>query len=135
MKTFKSKIGIGIAIVLALAFLVPIFFLLQNKEWVGVAVLTSIMGFIFHLLTNTEYTIDGNKLNVRAGLLYRRIIDIGSITKIYETNNPISSPAASLDRLGINYKNGGSILVSPKDKQGFIAALKEVNSTIEVQLG
>ncbi|MCF8255616.1 MAG: PH domain-containing protein [Bacteroidia bacterium] len=135
MKTFKSKIGIGIAIVLALVFLVPIFLLSQSQEWPGVAILSGIFVFIFHLLTNTEYTIDGDKLHVRAGFLYRRIIDIGSITKVYETDNPMSSPAASLDRLGINYANGGSILVSPKDKQGFIAALKEVNSSIEVQLG
>ena len=44
-------------------------------------------------------------------------IDIKSIRKIIETYNPLSSPAASIDRLEIFYNKFDSILISPKDKK------------------
>jgi len=134
MKTFRSKIGFGIAAILLFALLLPIYFVLIDQAWVPFFILLGLLVFVFHLLLTTQYILDGDKLIVNAGLIYRRIIDIGSITKIYKTNNPISSPAPSLDRLGILYSNGGSILVSPKDQEGFIAALKEVNPKIELML-
>ena len=46
----------------------------------------------------------------------------------------ISSAAASLDRLEILYDTFGSVLVSPKEKMGFIDQLKEINPSIEVKL-
>lgn len=72
-------------------------------------------------------------LKVRSGFLYRKDIPIDSIRKIVETNNMISSPAVSLDRLEIFYNKFDSVLISPKDKAGFIALIQTINQNVEVR--
>ncbi|MFC3199468.1 PH domain-containing protein [Parapedobacter deserti] len=52
--------------------------------------------------------------------------------QIEETRTLISAPAPSLDRLEIFYNKFDSIVISPKDKQGFIADLLKLNPEIEV---
>lgn len=84
------------------------------------------------LLVNTKYTIDGDELLVRSGPMRWRI-DIRSITRLERTGDPTSGPALSLDRVRIEYAKNGkpkAILVSPADKEGFIAALRERNPAI-----
>jgi len=61
-------------------------------------------------------------------------IDISSIRKIEATNNIISSPAASFDRLEIFYKTYESIIVSPKNKDEFLSDLTRINPKIEIKL-
>ncbi|HYI92445.1 MAG TPA: PH domain-containing protein, partial [Bryobacteraceae bacterium] len=39
------------------------------------------------------------------------------------THNPLASPALSLDRLSIQLGFRGNILISPRDKAGFLNAL------------
>ncbi|TLP80170.1 PH domain-containing protein [Maribacter sp. ACAM166] len=62
----------------------------------------------------------------------RALSEIDKIRKISETNNPLSAPAASLDRLEIVYDAYGTILISPKDKSGFIKHITQLNPKIEV---
>jgi len=59
-------------------------------------------------------------------------IPISSINTIKETDNIISSPAASLDRLEIFYGKYDSIIISPMDKNEFIQDLLKINPNIEV---
>ena len=44
-------------------------------------------------------------------------------TQINRKLNPISSPALSLDRLEISYGSQKKIMISPKDKTGFLQAI------------
>ncbi len=87
--------------------------------------------YIIHLLFTTRYTILENTLIIQAGFFYKKEIQIADIKKIIETNNPINGPAASLDRLELYFSNMESVLISPKDKYGFVNCLKEINSEIE----
>jgi len=50
-----------------------------------------------------------------------------------ETNSLESSPAYSLDRLELRYNKFERIIISPKDKDGFIKILSELSPNIEVQ--
>jgi hypothetical protein len=86
------------------------------------------------MFLTTNYTIDSNKLTIKCGFLYNKTIDIKTIKKITETNNPLSSPAASLDRLEIAYGKNDSILISPKQKSEFINDIKRINPGIEIKL-
>jgi hypothetical protein len=74
------------------------------------------------LLLTTRYTITDSELRVRSGPVDRHIA-LQDITGINPTRAARSSPALSLDRLEVRYGENGSILVSPKDKTGFAAAL------------
>jgi len=93
----------------------------------------SLIVIIAYLFYDTTYTITGKELEIRFGFLYKQKIDITTIREIKETNNPLSSPAASLDRLDIRYGRSGSVLISPKDKQKFVQALLDIHPEIVVK--
>jgi hypothetical protein len=66
-------------------------------------------------------------------MIWNTKIEIKSIRKIYRTNNPLSSPALSLDRLAIVYNKFDEILISPKERNEFIDELLKINPSIEIQ--
>jgi hypothetical protein len=81
------------------------------------------LAFPIALLFLTSYTITETMLIVKSGF-FKWTIQIEDITNIEPTHDPLSSPALSLDRLRIDYRPGKSLMVSPKDKHGFLEALR-----------
>ena len=73
-------------------------------------------------LLSTRYVIQGQQLVVRSGLFKWRI-SINEIWDITPTSDPIASPALSLDRLRITYGKNKSVLISPRDKDAFLAEI------------
>ncbi len=134
-KIYKSKLGLELVIPIALILGTVLFLTVSGEtSWLGVLILSLLILFIIHVFLTTYYTIDGNFLFIKCGFLYNSKIDIHTIRKIAETNNPMSAPATSLDRLELTYDTSNRVLISPKDKMDFIAALKSINPTIEIQL-
>jgi hypothetical protein len=117
-------------------FLGTILFLTLIKEpsWIGIVILLPAILLLVHIFLTTNYTIESNELAIKCGFLFNRTIDIKAIKKITETNNPISSPATSLNRLEITYGKSGSIIISPKQKTEFIQHIKRLNPSVEVKL-
>ena len=74
------------------------------------------------LLIGTKYTVIDEELIVKAGQMSWRI-PTATISSVGETRNSRSSPALSLDRLRLNYGDGRTIMVSPKDKHRFRLAI------------
>jgi hypothetical protein len=70
-----------------------------------------------------HYTLDDRTLTIRCGL-YRQRIEIARIESLEKSNSLLSAPALSLKRVKIVYGDGRSQLVSPRDRDGFIAALE-----------
>ncbi len=133
-KVYKSKIGLEIVIPLILVFGIVLFLTVSGKpSWIGVTILLPVILFVVHLFATTYYSIIENSLIVKCGFLYNKTIDINTIKKISETNNPISSPATSIDRLDITYGKYDSIIISPKQKQDFIDDILALNPNIEVK--
>ncbi|GHV44985.1 hypothetical protein FACS189492_2060 [Clostridia bacterium] len=98
--------------------------LMQNLLFVVVYALTIVL--LWWPLWSTRYVVDQEQLTIRS-LCFKWIIPLSAIQSVSETDNSISSPALSLDRLKIEYLKQGqtkTILVSPKDKVAFKAALK-----------
>lgn len=80
---------------------------------------------------NTYYVVENNTLIIKS-LVFRWKININDITQIEPTHNPLSSPALSLDRLKIYYMKNGrmtTVMISPKDKEGFLNALHKSSGT------
>jgi len=75
------------------------------------------------ILGGTKYTIAAPMLIVQSGP-FRWQIPVAEITRIEPTRNPLSSPALSLDRLRITYGRNRACMVSPRDKDAFIAELR-----------
>ncbi len=132
---FKSKIGLELTIPLILLFGSVIYLAANDGQLLTIMlILMPVLLFIIYLFTSTEYIIEGQTLEIKSGFVFRKKVDVKNIIKIKETNNPISSPAASLDRLNLSLRNGDSVIISPKLKIDFIKSLLEINPDLEVNL-
>ncbi|MBB3166968.1 PH domain-containing protein [Simiduia aestuariiviva] len=128
MKRFPSKIDpliIMLVVVGLVGGLLPTLLFVDTSElafWLTLLTMAAMVLFVGSLLLFTYYDIDGNQLTVRSGPLYWtiRISDIADITPIHTL---LSGPALSLDKLQIRYENDRRLLISPKDKAQFIAAI------------
>ena len=74
------------------------------------------------LLLATNYRVESGNLRVRCGP-FSWTIPLDQIESVQPSRSVLSSPALSLDRLRIRYGNGRSVLVSPRDKEAFLAAI------------
>lgn len=134
-KEHKSKIGLELILPITFIFGTALFITAHyDQGWLGLIILLPAIVFIFHIFLTTNYTINKDKLKIKCGFLFNQQIDINTIKKISETNNPLSSPATSLDRLEIVYGKYDSILISPKFKKEFIADIISINPNIEIKL-
>jgi hypothetical protein len=90
--------------------------------------LVPIMAVFLWAFVATKYEFKGATLLVHP--LNTRI-DIGSIKSVTPTRNARSSPALSLDRLEIRYGEDRTILISPREKDQFIAELTRRRNAIQ----
>lgn len=76
------------------------------------------------LLLDTHYTLTPDELLIRSGP-FRWRIALGEVREVAPSRSWMASPTLSLDRLCIRYGADRSILVSPREKQRFIDALRQ----------
>ena len=127
MKIYKSKIDWWLIVLLLCVFGYPIVDGIMMKEYtlsITFLVILLLVGLLFYSI---QYKIEGENL-----IIWKNKIDIKTITRVYKTRNPLSSPALSLDRIAIVYNKFDEILISPKDREDFIKELLKVNPNIEV---
>ena len=101
----------------------------MDQRTLGIINGQSILFFIFWMFSKIKYVIDGTIL-----IVWWIKIDIHSIKRIYKTNNPMSSPALSLDRIAIVYNKYDEVLISPKLKKQFVDELLKINPSIVVEI-
>ena len=128
---FRSKIDLWLVGALVL---VPVFILgfiagdggvnEYRLDLLTLAIVIIVPGSIGGLYATTRYTITPDMLLVRSGP-FAWAIPLSEITRIEPTRNPASSPAFSLDRLSIYYGLGNRLMVSPTDKENFLAILRK----------
>jgi len=130
-RVYRSRFGWEIFVPAALL-LAAVFVLLLTKPvaWLGLAIVGLTFAWMIHLFLNTHYTIEENRVTIVCGFLYRKEINIQSINSIRESRSILSAPAPSLDRLEIRYGKHQRVLVSPRDKAGFVSALRTINGQI-----
>ncbi|MFD2787129.1 PH domain-containing protein [Hymenobacter rubripertinctus] len=94
-------------------------------------VVLPVLGFICWLLCSTYYEVQPEQqvLRVVSGPMVWRV-PVSAIVSVRPSNDLLSSPALSLDRLCISYGKYDSVLISPADRAGFLAALLQLNPAI-----
>lgn len=133
---YRSKIDLWIAVVLVLSIVVSI-------AGAGMALHTTPTAFAWlisllivvvggalpvWIITTTYYQIDGRVLFISSGPV-RLSVPIENIVSITPSSDLLSSPALSLDRLRIDYGLGKSVMISPRDKEGFIRTIEAIQSS------
>jgi hypothetical protein len=125
---FRSKIDLWLLVVLvaaaALPFTQALAGLQDGSSWISHTVTFALLAGSFSwLVLTTKYTVTQDTLLVQSGPFRWRIAK-NEITQIAPSRSILSSPALSLDRLRIEYAAGRkSVLISPKDKEGFLKAV------------
>jgi hypothetical protein len=128
---FKSKIDWWIFIPIIMLGIFHLFLLTilrqippQELSFV-VIILGAVDVLIIWTVFGTTYEIGDTTLSIKSGP-FRWKIPVKEIRSITPSNSPLSGPAVSLDRLEITYgPKNRSILVSPADKEGFIAEIEK----------
>ena len=108
--------------------------IIVKSVWVGFLVNVPLIVWLVHMGFNTYYILDHGVLQITCGLFYKENFLIADITQIRATNNPLSSPALSMERLEIQFKSKQSIMISPKAKNDFIKELVQQNPSIKVKM-
>lgn len=113
---------IGAAVVTVSA-LVPVFTTGRaGAIALSVLAVAASFGLVLWMMLATYYRVDGETLSVRSGP-FHWTIPLAQIRSVKPSRSPLSSPALSLDRIEITYGADRSLMVSPKDRQGFLAAI------------
>lgn len=127
---YRSKVDAWLVAVLAtsvIASLVGAIFIVPVRPpltWALAAVIGGVGALLpLWLLSSTRYVLLNGELLIQSGP-FRWRIPIAAINGITPTSNPLSSPALSMDRLRIDYGTGDSLMISPRDKAGFIRELE-----------
>jgi ATP/ADP translocase len=107
--SFPSKKDWWLGLFLGLVVLLPLAMQLIYFQWIVVAVMLPVVGFLSWIWFGTCYRIDDQQLVVRSGpFVYR--VPLESISSVKPTRNPFSSPALSLDRLAVRYNRYSELL-------------------------
>lgn len=136
-KVYKSKVAkwyLWFCIGMTVAFIGSIY-LCYDSTWVlliNVVFMGICLFMMYDMLFHTDYTIRGERLYIRCGLLFRMDLPIARITEITHKSTILSSPALSAKRIGLKYGKTNRVYVSPKDQESFISALRAINPDIKV---
>jgi hypothetical protein len=133
MTTYKSAVSTGIFLPVASIFSIVLITAAIAHRWGLLVFILLVAAFAFYTIYSITYEITGKELIIRCGLVFKRTVLITAIRRIRHTRNPLSAPAASLDRLELQFNKYDTILISPKEKQSFIGELRAVNPGIEYQ--
>lgn len=129
-RSFHTKVDAWLVVVMALPVLFIGYELIIDFSWFLLLPFAFIIA-IYAVTLPCYYTIENQHLKIRAGIIIKKDIDIQQISRIAESNDPISSPAMSLKRLRIDFGQGDYILISPQNRKAFIELLSSVNPNIE----
>lgn len=136
-KVFKSKVAkwyLCFCIGMTIAFIVSIY-LCYKSTWVlliDVVLMGICLFMIYDMLLHTDYTVDGGRLHIRCGVLFRMDLPVSGITEITRKSTLLSSPALSAKRIGLRYGKRNWVYVSPKDMEEFISTLSSINPEIKI---
>ncbi len=136
-KIYKSKVArwyVWFCVIMTLAFIGSIY-LCYKSTWILLIDITLIgicLIMMYDMLLHTDYAINGEKLHIRCGILYRMDIPISKISEITHKSTILSSPALSAKRIGIKYGKTNWVYISPKNQEDFISTLKSLNPEIRI---
>ncbi len=100
-------------------------FMAGTVSWAFLIFHFSLSILIYFFVVRIKYELDDEKLVIFMGPIRHKTIGIQSIKKMELSNNPLSSPAASLKRIAIHYNKWGYVLISPKNREAFMEDVRD----------
>ena len=135
MKKFQSSISYWLFIPVLIVLFCYLTTTIIEKDWFSSIIALALNLLVWSIVSKTYYEIVGSELKIVSGFIINKKIQIKNISKIVKTNSLLSSPALSLTgRLEVFYNKYDSVIISPKEREEFISALKSINYEIEIKL-
>lgn len=132
MKSFRTKTDIILIVIITTAFGFPIYQSIIHKKVINCILPSLILLLLFYFFSTLRYVIENEYLIIKTKFYIFNKIKISEIKSIEKTNDLTSAPALSIERLSIKFGKHDEVLLSPKDKQGFINELLNVKASIEI---
>lgn len=130
MKTvYPTKVSITLILIISLIMGCILISLAVSSKWIPFFIDLLLYASILYLMISIKYEINELQLIIHQAM-GKMVIDINTIKSIEPTHTIVSSPAASLDRLRINYNKYDEVIVSPRRKEEFIRQLQTINPNI-----
>ena len=134
-KTFRSRQSVLLVIIMIAVLVVPLIQMIRDDDTSGLLMLSATILFVSFIFMGIRYTIFDDTLSVKVFYIPAGKAKISDIKSINRSYNPLSSPAASLKRLRIDYgANKLYMLISPANEKKFIDELKQINPNIKVSV-
>ena len=132
MKTvYPTKVSVTLVLIISIIVGCTFVPLIINSKWILFFIDLLVYAILLYLMLSIKYEINDSQLIIHQ-TMGKMIIDINTIKSIEPTHTIISSPAASLDRLRINYNKYDEVIISPRRKEEFIQHLLSINPQIEL---
>ena len=130
MKTvYPTKVSITLILIISLIMGCILISLAVSSKWIPFFIDLLLYISLVYLMVSIKYEINESQLIIHQAM-GKMVIDINTIKSIEPTHTIVSSPAASLDRLRINYNKYDEVIVSPRRKEEFIRQLQTINPNI-----
>lgn len=129
---FKGKVDVWFWIIMLFGEVLLLSSLLtpEGGRMIGLTVLVFYNIIFLPLVLRNYVEVSEDKVTIVFGFGKDSIL-LSDIVEVYRTHNPISSSAASLDRIVIKGKRG-EIMCAVRDKESFFSCLKEKNPEITI---
>jgi hypothetical protein len=135
METFRSKVDgsfIAVAILVIGVGLVGAYAAATAGTVLMPAVVTlPAIALVLWIWRSTRYVVTDTSLLVRCAFI-RIAVPLATITRLQRTSTMLSAPALSFDRLEVQH-SAGSVVISPADRDRFIAAMTTRNPGVDVE--
>lgn len=133
---FPARVSLGLLGFIGLVFFGPVAWEAWRNSYQSgylpvILLLIGIYGLILYGMFGTKYSLEAGHLGIRLGMWTYARIPVAAIRKVEPSRSILSAPAPSLRRLEVTYHRFDSVLISPKDPQGFIQALIQLNPNIQ----
>jgi uncharacterized membrane protein len=133
-RRFASKVDRGYLLLLAALVAVGVVLgavgVTAGRWWVAVLLSLPVALMVWNLL-GTYYVVTEDSLVIRC-LLSRTTVRLDTVRALRASHDPRSSPALSRDRIDVEH-DGGSVLVSPREKAAFIRAIRAASPSASVE--
>lgn len=107
---------------------------IREGQYGGLLPLGLAWTLVYAILFGMRYTIDGNILYV-GSVFYRGLAyDLGKLDSITVSRTLISSPAASLSRIKLDFGCGRPLIISPASQDVFIEEVLRINPNVKVNI-
>lgn len=105
----------------------------KDQTWLGTVFLLTISLIVYQSFFGIRYIFEENGLRIRIKWMYNKFIPYEAIRFIKPSKDFSSAPAGSMNRYEMYCGKHGSIIISPRDIEGFIEDLKQFQPALEIR--